>query len=199
MKKIFTLISLFAITLAANAQLSFVYNDAPVANGATVVSDKVKEEILLPGILELYYFKPDIFLSSEKAGNITVTAEFVDEPYSICFGNCYTLEATNPSQKVGGRLDAGGKVDLEIHTNTVKSRDELKTTTIKVSAQYDGDASSKITATFILSLDSSLGIDGVEADNNAPAKTYNIGGRAANDGKGLVIIKKGNTVKKVLR
>ena len=55
MKKIFTLISLFAITLAANAQLSFVYNDAPVANGATVVSDKVKEEILVPGILELYY------------------------------------------------------------------------------------------------------------------------------------------------
>ena len=39
MKKIFTLISLFAITLAANAQLSFVYNDAPVANGATIVSD----------------------------------------------------------------------------------------------------------------------------------------------------------------
>ena len=45
MKKIFTLISLFAITLAANAQLSFVYNDAPVANGATVVSDKVKDVV----------------------------------------------------------------------------------------------------------------------------------------------------------
>lgn len=198
MKKIFTLVTLFAISLAANAQLSFVYNDAPVANGATVVSDKVKEEILIPGILELFYFKPDIFLSTEKAGNITVTAEFVDEPYSICFGECKTVEPTSPTQQVGGKLDAGGKVDLEIHTNTVKTRDELKTTTIKVSAQYDGDASSKITATFILSLDSSLGINGVEADSNAPVQTYNVGGRAAN-GKGLVIIRQGNTVKKVMQ
>ena len=42
------------------------------------------------------------------------------------------------------------------------------------------------------------GINGVEADSNAPVQTYNIGGRAAN-GKGLVIIKQGNTVKKVMQ
>ena len=51
MKKLFTLITLFAMTMAANAQLHFVYNNENVANGATIESSKVHEEILIPGVL----------------------------------------------------------------------------------------------------------------------------------------------------
>ena len=61
MKKLFTLITLFAMTMAANAQLHFVYNNENVANGATIESSKVHEEILIPGVLEFYYFSQDNF------------------------------------------------------------------------------------------------------------------------------------------
>lgn len=201
MKKLFTLITLFAMAMAVNAQLHFVYNNENVANGATIVSDKVHMESLIPGVLELYHFKPDVFLKSEKAGNITVTGEFVDEAYSICWGSqCKSLDPANLTQYVNGTLEAGSNIDLQIHSVDVQSRDALKTTTVKVSAQYDGDASSKITATFILSLDPSLGVNEIQAsdDANAPVKEYNVGGRTAS-GKGLSIIKRGKSVKKIIK
>lgn len=199
MKKIFTLFTLLAMTMAANAQLSFVYNDAPVANGATIVSDKVHEPI--PGIL--YYLAPGIYLSSEKEGSVTVTAEFVDNEYQICYGiQCKSPSKTTPSVSVNGKIEVGEKVDLEIHTPNVMSKDDIKTTTVKVSAQYDGDASSKIAATFILSVDPAndpiAGLGNVEAvEDNAAERSYSIAGYAAKSG--LVVIKKGNKVIKVMK
>ena len=194
MKKIFTLFTLLAMTMAANAQLTFVYNDAPVANGATIVSDKVHEPI--PGIL--YYLAPGIYLSSEKAGAVTVTAEYVDEEYQICYGTqCKAPAASCPSVSVNGKIKAGEMVDLEIHTPYVQSKDALKTTTVKIAAQYDGDASSKITATFILSIDPTVGIGNVEAtDGNVAERSYSIAGYAAKSG--LVIVKRGDKFIKVL-
>lgn len=199
MKKLFTLITLFAMTMAANAQLHFVYNNENVANGATIESSKVHEEILIPGVLEFYYFSPEIFLTSEKAGNVTVTAELVDEAYQICWGTqCKEINKASTTGQVNGSLEAGNNVDLQIHTPNMNSKDELKTTTVKLSAQYDGDASSKISATFILTLTPS-GIAEIGADDaNAPIKEYNIGGRKTS-AKGLTIIKQGKSVKKVVK
>lgn len=199
MKKIFTLFTLLAMTMAANAQLTFVYNDAPVANGATIVSDKVHEQELVPGVLSLYQLAPGIYLSSEKDGAVTVTAEYVDEEYEMCYGgSCKVLSASRPSVSENGNFGKGGEmVDLEIHTSPVDSKDALKTTTVKIAAQYDGDASSKITATFILSIDPTVGIGNVEAtDGNVAERSYSIAGYAAKSG--LVIVKKGDKFIKVL-
>lgn len=194
MKKIFTLFTLLAMTMAANAQLTFVYNDAPVANGATIVSDKVHEPI--PEVL--YQLAPGIYLSSEKAGAVTVTAEYVDEEYVMCYGSCKELSASHPSVSVNVNFEKSGEiVDLDIHTSLVDSKDALKTTTVKIAAQYDGDASSKITATFILSIDPTVGIGNVEAtDGNVVERSYSIAGYAAKSG--LVIVKKGDKFIKVL-
>lgn len=204
MKKIFTLFTLLAMTMAANAQLTFVYNDAPVANGATIVSDKVHEQELVPGVLSLYQLAPGIYLSSEKDGAVTVTAEYVDEEYVMCYGgSCEPLSASRPSVSVNGNFQKEDEmvdlemVDLEIHTPEVQSKDALKTTTVKIAAQYDGDASSKITATFILSIDPTVGIGNVEAtDGNVVERSYSIAGYAAKSG--LVIVKKGDKFIKVL-
>ena len=198
MKKIFTLFTLLAMTMAANAQLTFVYNDAPVANGATIVSDKVHEQELVPGVLSLYQLAPGIYLSSEKDGAVTVTAEYVDEEYQICYGEqCQSPAASRPSVSVNGNIKVGEMVDLMIHTPDVQSKDALKTTTVKIAAQYDGDASSKITATFILSIDPTVGIGNVEAtEGNVVERSYSIAGYAAKSG--LVIVKKGDKFIKVL-
>ena len=92
--------------------------------------------------------------------------------------------------------------DLQIHAgSSTTPLETVLTCKVFIKAYYKGKESEAITLNLVMSNDPEVlsGIDGVEADNNAPAKTYNIGGRTANDGKGFVIIKKGNTVKKVVR
>lgn len=199
MKKIFTLITLFAMTMAASAQLSFIYNDAPVANGAKIYSDKVHESVLIPDVLSLYHLAPGIYLSSEKAGAVTVTAEFVDEGYQICYGTqCQSPSAAITKVSVNGNITVGEKVDLEIHTPDVNSKDALKTTTVKIAAQYDGDASSLVTATFILSIDPSVGISNITtSDDNAVERSYSIAGYACKSG--MRVVKKGSKVIKVMK
>lgn len=197
MKKLFTLIAALAITSIANAQLQFKHGSEPVENNAEVVTSHVNE--LIPGIL--YQIDSGIYLSSAKDAKVDLTAEPIDGNFEICaWGSCIPVPIPNPKADYQAKdILSSNDENLQIH-ETLK-KDEIKTIKLKLTAQYTNDPSSKVSCTVIMTTDPEIlaGIDGVEADNNAPAKTYNIGGRAANDGKGLVIIKKGNTVKKVVR
>ena len=196
MKKIITLIAALAITSIANAQLQFKHGSEPVENNAEVVTSHVNE--LIPGIL--YQIDSGIYLSSAKDAKVDLTAEPIDGSFEICtWGSCIPVPSPNPKAEYTAQNILSSKDEnLQIH-ETLK-KDEIKTIKLKLTAQYTNDPSSKVSCTVIMTTDPDIlaGINGVEADNNAPVQTYNVGGRAAN-GKGLVIIKQGNTVKKVMQ
>ena len=153
---------------------------------------------LIPGIL--YQIDSGIDLSSAKDAKVDLTAEPIDGSFEICtWGSCIPVPSPNPKAEYTAQNILSSKDEnLQIH-ETLK-KDEIKTIKLKLTAQYTNDPSSKVSCTVIMTTDPDIlaGINGVEADNNAPVQTYNVGGRAAN-GKGLVIIKQGNTVKKVMQ
>ena len=195
MKKFFTLIAALAVTSIANAQLQFKHGTEPVENNAEVVTSHVNE--LVPGFL--YQIDSGIYLSSAKDAKVDLTAEPIDGSFEICaWGSCIPVPSPNPKAEYTAQDILSSKDEnLQIH-ETLK-KDEIKTIKLKLTAQYTNDPSSKVSCTLIMTTDPAVAaIEGVEADNNAPVQTYNIGGRAAN-GKGLVIIRQGNTVKKVMQ
>lgn len=195
MKKFFTLIAALAVTSIANAQLQFKHGTEPVENNAEVVTSHVNE--LVPGFL--YQIDSGIYLSSAKDAKVDLTAEPIDGSFEICaWGSCIPVPSPNPKAEYTAQDILSSKDEnLQIH-ETLK-KDEIKTIKLKLTAQYTNDPSSKVSCTLIMTTDPAVAaIEGVEADNNVPFQTYNIGGRAAN-GKGLVIIRQGNTVKKVMQ
>ena len=195
MKKFFTLIAALAVTSIANAQLQFKHGTEPVANNAEVVTSHVNE--LVPGFL--YQIDSGIYLSSAKDAKVDLTAEPIDGNFEICaWGSCIPVPIPNPKADYQAKdILSSNDENLQIH-ETLK-KDEIKTIKLKLTAQYTNDPSSKVSCTLIMTTDPAVAaIEGVEADNNAPFQTYNVGGRAAN-GKGLVIIRQGNTVKKVMQ
>ncbi|MDY3877352.1 MAG: hypothetical protein SOZ60_08060, partial [Prevotella sp.] len=109
MKKIFTLLVLFATALTASAQLSFTMDGNTIENGATITSSKVD-----PMFTELgsVMFKPDVFVNSEKAGNVTVEVKALDgRSVSLCFGgNCINGKNLSKSKD----LAAGESVDIQL-------------------------------------------------------------------------------------
>lgn len=197
MKKFFTLIAALAVTSIANAQLQFKHGTEPVANNAEVVTSHIEE--LIPGIL--YNIDSGMYLSSANDAKVDLTVEYIDGNFEICtWQSCIPVSSSAPKAEYSAKdiLSANDEA-LLIHEK-LKSKDEIKTIKLKLTAQYTNDPSSKVSCTVIMTTDPDIlaGINGVEADSNAPVQTYNVGGRAAN-GKGLVIIKQGNTVKKVMQ
>ena len=109
MKKIFTLLVLFATALTASAQLSFTMDGNTIENGATITSSKVD-----PMFTELgsVMFKPDVFVNSEKAGNVTVEVKALDgRGVSLCFGGT-CINGKNLSKSKD--MTAGESVDIQL-------------------------------------------------------------------------------------
>ena len=113
MKKIFTLLVLFATALTASAQLSFTMDGNTIENGATITSSKVDPTFAEMGCV---MFKPDVFVNSEKAGIVTVEVKALDgRSVSLCFGgNCINGKNLSKSKDMAAgesvdiMLDAGG-------------------------------------------------------------------------------------------
>lgn len=113
MKKIFTLLVLFATALTASAQLSFTMDGNTIENGATITSSKLDPSISEMGFV---MFKPDVFVNSEKAGIVTVEVKALDgRSVSLCFGgNCINGKNLSKSKDMAAgesvdiMLDAGG-------------------------------------------------------------------------------------------
>ena len=113
MKKIFTLLVLFATALTASAQLSFTMDGNTIENGATITSSKVDPSFAEFGSV---MFKPYVFVNSEKAGNVTVEVKALDgRSVSLCFGgNCINGKNLSKSKDMAAgesvdiMLDAGG-------------------------------------------------------------------------------------------
>ena len=161
MKKIFTLLVLFATALTASAQLSFTMDGNTIENGATITSSKVD-----PMFTELgsVMFKPDVFVNSEKAGNVTVEVKALDgRGVSLCFGGT-CINGKNLSKSKD--MTAGESVDIELDGGGMMVSG-TQTYKCEVTAYYTSDRSSTISFTLIMTNDPTvLAVGSVEAEND---------------------------------
>ena len=160
MKKIFTLLVLFATALTASAQLSFTMDGNTIENGATITSSKVDPSFAEFGSV---MFKPDVFVSSEKAGNVTVEVKALDgRSVSLCFGgNC--IPGTDLTKSTD--LAAGASVDIQLEGGGMITG--TQTYKCEVTAYYTSDPSSTISFTLIMTNDPTvLAVGSIEAEND---------------------------------
>ena len=161
MKKIFTLLVLFATALTASAQLSFTMDGNTIENGATITSSKLNPSISEFGFVG---FKPDVFVNSEKAGNVTVEVKALDgRSVSLCFGNnCTSGEYHSKSID----MTAGESVDIQLEGGGMFISG-TQTYKCEVTAYYTSDRSSTISFTLIMTNDPTvLAVGSVEAEND---------------------------------
>lgn len=160
MKKIFTLLVLFATALTASAQLSFTMDGNTIENGATITSSKLDPTFAEMGCV---MFKPDVFVSSEKAGNVTVEVKALDgRSVSLCFGgNC--IPGTDLTKSTD--LAAGASVDIQLEGGGMITG--TQTYKCEVTAYYTSDPSSTISFTLIMTNDPTvLAVGSIEAEND---------------------------------
>ena len=160
MKKIFTLLVLFATALTASAQLSFTMDGNTIENGATITSSKVDPSFAEFGSV---MFKPDVFVNSEKAGNVTVEVKALDgRSVGLCFGgNC--IPGTDLAKSTD--LAAGASVDIQLEGGGMITG--TQTYKCEVTAYYTSDPSSTISFTLIMTNDPTvLAVGSIEAEND---------------------------------
>lgn len=161
MKKIFTLLVLFATALTASAQLSFTMDGNTIENGATITSSKLDPSFEAMGFV---MFKPDVFVSSEKAGNVTVEVKALDgRSVSLCFGgNCINGKNLSKSKDMA----AGESVDIQLDGGGMFISG-TQTYKCEVTAYYTSDRSSTISFTIIMTNDPTvLAVGSIEAEND---------------------------------
>ena len=161
MKKIFTLLVLFATALTASAQLSFTMDGNTIENGATITSSKLDPSFEEMGFVR---FKPDVFVSLEKAGNVTVEVKALDgRSVSLCLGNnCTSGEYHSKSID----MTAGESVDILLEGGGMFISG-TQTYKCEVTAYYTSDRSSTISFTIIMTNDPTvLAVGSVEAEND---------------------------------
>ena len=161
MKKIFTLLVLFATALTASAQLSFTMDGNTIENGATITSSKLDPSFEAMGFV---MFKPDVFVSSEKAGNVTVEVKALDgRSVSLCFGgNC--INGANLSKSKD--MVVGESVDIQLDGGGMFISG-TQTYKCEVTAYYTSDRSSTISFTIIMTNDPTvLAVGSIEAEND---------------------------------
>ena len=161
MKKIFTLLVLFATALTASAQLSFTMDGNTIENGATITSSKVDPSFAEFGSV---MFKPDVFVNSEKAGNVTVEVKALDgRSVSLCFGgNCINGKNLSKSKD----MTAGESVDIQLDGGGMFITG-TQTYKCEVTAYYTSDRSSTISFTLIMTNDPTvLAVGSIEAEND---------------------------------
>ena len=161
MKKIFTLLVLFATALTASAQLSFTMDGNTIENGATITSSKLNPSITEFGFVG---FKPDVFVNSEKAGNVTVEVKALDgRGVSLCFGGT-CINGKNLSKSKD--MTAGESVDIQLEGGGMFITG-TQTYKCEVTAYYTSDRSSTISFTLIMTNDPTvLAVGSVEAEND---------------------------------
>ena len=161
MKKIFTLLVLFATALTASAQLSFTMDGNTIENGATITSSKVDPSFAEFGSV---MFMPGVFVNSEKAGNVTVEVKALDgRSVSLCFGgNCISGKNLSKSKD----LTAGESVDIQLDAGGMMVKG-TQTYKCEVTAYYTSDRSSTISFTLIMTNDPTvLAVGSIEAEND---------------------------------
>lgn len=169
MKKIFTLSIISILALCANAQkLSWECDGKAVANGSSVVSTAVENEVIIPGALEFHNLKPELLLLSDTEGQVVITAEYVSGPMiSVCPNVCANLDGDNTKYTFDPlEVSANSKTDMTIHA-ALSSATEIATAVVKVSVMYVDQPETTISVTLKMTNDpSEAGVSAVKASHS---------------------------------
>ena len=169
MKKIFTLSIISILALCANAQkLSWECDGKAVANGSSVVSTAVENEVIIPGALEFHNLKPELLLLSDTEGQVVITAEYVSGPMiSVCPNVCANLDGDNTKYIFDPlEVSANSKTDMTIHA-ALSSATEIATAVVKVSVMYVDQPETTISVTLKMTNDpSEAGVSAVKASHS---------------------------------
>ena len=169
MKKIFTLSIISILALCANAQkLSWECDGKAVANGSSVVSTAVENEVIIPGKLEFHNLKPELLLLSDTEGQVVITAEYVSGPMiSVCPNVCANLDGDNTKNTFDPlEVSANSKTDMTIHA-ALSSATEIATAVVKVSVMYVDQPETTISVTLKMTNDpSEAGVSAVKASHS---------------------------------
>lgn len=201
MKKFLLLSALFIGALSMNAQTITVTVDGEnVENGATINSYNQFREMFGPDSEFGVMLQPEAMVSVSQDATVSATlydiTQGTDYPgVAICFGgNCEPATPDNPITKTQ-QLAANTPTDLQIESGLDYEKTPFSASCrIVITA---GTSNFTFNLNMIYDPNYDAGVEGIEADDEAPVY-YNLNGvKVANPEKGIYIKKQGSKVSKV--
>ncbi len=210
MKKNLLLGAFLAFAGIASAQtLSITVDGQAVENGGTFTSNAVHIDEGEPG--DDYYFSiqlaPKVEISASSDVNATVeftpTKVEVGAGLQMCWPRNCQMAKVGQTISSSNDLVAGAAQNLMIDSFwTDAEKDKKYTCEATVKAYVTNNSSDSFEFTLVMEYDGTKGaVEGIEADNNAPAVYYNLQGvQVENPTQGIYIVKRGSkTYKQVIR
>lgn len=208
MKKIFTLLTIFAVALTAKAQnaLEFCYQDGTIVpSGSEIVVDTPNEEELEWGE---YMFNSGLYIKNTTSSAVPATLFFTyntDEmaELSVCLGtNCRMYNGVGDATISGQTLEAGTISDMQCHWAPAWNEDwtvqEYGTCVAEFTIKANGTACSTIKVKFVYADPS--GIQNVQNGSKKVVAAYGINGLRLSDSAHGIVIEKlsdGSVVKTI--
>ena len=120
MKKLTTIVAALCMVLGINAQsLGVSVNGNAMKDGQyiEIIQDNALSEELIPGVLSVWGFAPEIIVSNTEGGEVTVKVEDLNKTENMvqnCFTQCITCNSKN-DYTVGQTKVLKGSEDAKIH------------------------------------------------------------------------------------
>ena len=168
MKRLFTLMIVAAVTIAATAQsLAFKCDGKVINNGETYCSTGINETYASLGWL---YFEPKVHVVSATGGTVEVTAQSLDnKEIELCFGGT-CVNGTNITKS--SVLKPNEEVDIQLHANAQEA--EKATYKVKLTAKCGAMVS---TITLVMSNDPEVtSVEAIANSADGVIDIYTIGG-----------------------
>ena len=176
MKRLFTLMIVAAVTIAATAQsLAFKCDGKVINNGETYCSTGINETYASLGWL---YFEPKVHVVSATGGTVEVTAQSLDnKEIEFCFGGTCVNGTDITKSSV---LKSNEEVDIQLHANAQEA--EKATYKVKLTAKCGAMVT---TVTLVMSNDPEVTSVGWIANScEGDIDIYTIGGNKVASVKG---------------
>ena len=168
MKRLFTLMIVAAVTIAATAQsLTFKCDGKVINNGETYCSTGINETYASLGWL---YFEPKVHVVSATGGTVEVTAQSLDnKEIELCFGGT-CVNGTDITKS--STLKPNEEVDIQLHANAQEA--EKATYKVKLTAKSGAMVT---TITLVMSNDPEVtSVGAIENSADGIIDIYTIGG-----------------------
>ena len=168
MKRLFTLMIVAAVTIAATAQsLAFKCDGKVINNGETYCSTGINETYASLGWL---YFEPKVHVVSATGGTVEVTAQSLDnKEIELCFGGT-CVNGINITKS--STLKPNEEVDIQLHANAQEA--EKATYKVKLTAKCGAMVS---TITLVMSNDPEVtSVEAIANSADGVIDIYTIGG-----------------------
>lgn len=168
MKRLFTLMIVAAVTIAATAQsLAFKCDGKVINNGETYCSTGINETYASLGWL---YFEPKVHVVSATGGTVEVTAQSLDnKEIELCFGGTCVNGTDITKSSV---LKPNEEVDIQLHANAQEA--EKATYKVKLTAKCGAMVS---TITLVMSNDPEVtSVEAIANSADGVIDIYTIGG-----------------------